>query len=128
MATADPEKPPSRIELYGGYEVYDENGIDLTLLRWNLGRSAEERARAGQQALALTAALRMGRSSAGAAFPQIFWRLAAGAVDFVIVGTWATAVHGAREFRQTPEVCYRSSVLALGLTREGGSCRKRPPS
>ena len=28
---------PSHIEFYGGYEVYDENGIDLTLLRRRSG-------------------------------------------------------------------------------------------
>jgi hypothetical protein len=39
----DESKPAGKIEFYGGYEVYDENGIDLTLLRANFKRNFENR-------------------------------------------------------------------------------------
>ena len=43
MSSHDEGKVVGKIEFYGGYEVYDENGIDLTLLRENLKRTIENR-------------------------------------------------------------------------------------
>ncbi len=36
-------KPAGGIEFYGGYQVYSDSGVDLTLLRENLKRTIEER-------------------------------------------------------------------------------------
>ncbi len=43
MDTPDQTDKPKGIEFYGGYEVYSESGVDLTLLRNNLRRSLEQR-------------------------------------------------------------------------------------
>ncbi|HTU21502.1 MAG TPA: hypothetical protein VMG10_25920 [Gemmataceae bacterium] len=57
MAAPKQKDKPKSIEFYGGYEVYSESGVDLTLLRGNLRRSVEERlannSRAAVGALAL---------------------------------------------------------------------------
>src|SRR5216683_1708059 len=54
------------IEFYGGYQVYSESGIDLTLLRENLKRTATERLRDNQRMLPLIEEL---RQSGRAQFP-----------------------------------------------------------
>ena len=38
MATQDEKKAKPGIEFYGGYQVYSESGVDLTLLRANSAR------------------------------------------------------------------------------------------
>ena len=43
MPSHDESKAPGKIEFYGGYEVYDENGIDLTTLRRNLTLALDDR-------------------------------------------------------------------------------------
>ena len=43
MAAPEQKDKTKGIEFYGGYEVYSESGIDLTLLRENLRKSLEER-------------------------------------------------------------------------------------
>src|SRR6266550_1385680 len=55
----EPAKPGAdMIEFYGGYEVYSESGVDLTLLRRNLQLSLEERLRNNGRMLPLMDALR----------------------------------------------------------------------
>ena len=39
MAAPQQNDKPQHIEFYGGYQVYSECGVDLTLLRQNLSRS-----------------------------------------------------------------------------------------
>src|SRR6516162_494759 len=40
-----PQAPtsPAPVQFYGGYQVYSESGVDLTLLRENLKRSIDKR-------------------------------------------------------------------------------------
>ena len=46
------------MEFYGGYEVYSESGIDLTLLRERLKMTVTERLQANARALKLVEAMR----------------------------------------------------------------------
>ena len=43
MTSHNESKAAGKIEFYGGYEVYDENGIDLTTLRRNLTLPLDDR-------------------------------------------------------------------------------------
>src|SRR5947208_3463039 len=44
---------PAPIQFYGGYQVYSESGIDLTLLRENLKKTVTERLEKNQRGLEL---------------------------------------------------------------------------
>ena len=57
-ADASPKRVGSTIEFYGGYEVYSESGIDLTLLRRNLTLTPTERWEQNFQALRTVEAFR----------------------------------------------------------------------
>src|SRR5687767_10003099 len=58
-ATADAARPrPGGIEFYGGYQVYSESGIDLTLLREQLKWPIEVRYAGNANMLAFTEELR----------------------------------------------------------------------
>ncbi len=61
-ATAgDPATPKSggaKIEFYGGYQVYSESGIDLTLLKRRLAMTPTERWEENSQALQMVEAFR----------------------------------------------------------------------
>src|SRR5262245_60056485 len=94
---AEPKPKPAGIEFYGGYQVYSESGVDLTLLRENLKRSVTERMENNRRAVAHMEALRA--SSAAAQHdlkrrgkpvmfdPEALLRtLADHAVQFVVVG------------------------------------------
>ena len=58
MPSQEENKPAGGIEFYGGYQVYDENGIDLTTLRRNLTLSLENRLDNNARAAAFFADLR----------------------------------------------------------------------
>ena len=58
MPSHDENKCAAGIEFYGGYQVYDENGIDLTTLRRNLTLSLENRLDNNARAAAFFAVLR----------------------------------------------------------------------
>ena len=51
------------MEFYGGYEVYAESGIDLTLLRERLSMTVTERIEANARALRLVDAVRNAKTS-----------------------------------------------------------------
>ena len=119
MPAHDDSKPAAGIEFYGGYQVYDENGIDLTLLRENLKRTVVERlagnARGARLANALEEAGRRLRKSLPAderrrimidASP-ILQQLAAQQVEFVVIGGLAMRVHGSAHITDDLDVCYR---------------------
>jgi elongation factor P--beta-lysine ligase len=55
MSTSD---KPAGIEFYGGYQVYSESGVDLTLLRERLKLTVTERWEQNFQALELVEAFR----------------------------------------------------------------------
>lgn len=108
----------ANIEFYGGYQVYSESGIDLTLLRANLKRTAEERWGNNQSAVAFVRALRasaiqrerQGIAMSGETVPfdpvPILRQLIASAVDFVVIGGLAMRAHGSAHITEDLDVCY----------------------
>jgi hypothetical protein len=119
MSAENQNKPAGGIEFYGGYQVYDENGIDLTLLRENQKRTIEERladnARSGQLVYAMEDAGRRLRKAPPAderrqcmfdASP-ILQQLAVHQVEFVIIGGLAMRIHGSAHVTDDLDICYR---------------------
>jgi predicted nucleotidyltransferase len=119
MPSHDESKAPGKIEFYGGYEVYDENGIDLTLLRENLKRTVDDRlanhVRGARLANAMQEAGRRlrqsslneeGRRIVIDASP-ILQQLAAHKVEFVVIGGLAMRIHGSAHITDDLDVCYR---------------------
>ncbi len=114
----EPRSAP--IEFYGGYQVYSESGVDLTLLRENLKRSVtqlwenncralprfEEVGRAGRKA--------RDESSNGAEFTmleieKILRLLATHQVDFVVIGGLAMIAQGSAYITKDIDLCYSRS-------------------
>ncbi len=125
MPSHDESKTAGKIEFYGGYEVYDENGIDLTLLRENLKRTIENRlannARGARLANAMQEAGRRlrqpspdeeGRLIVIDASP-ILHQLAAHQVEFVVIGGLAMRIHGSAHITDDLDVCYRRTPANL---------------
>jgi hypothetical protein len=103
------------IEFYGGYEVYSESGVDLTLLRENLRKSLEERWRdACRGAIMFEAfrqttpvhALRKERTKMFDA-PAIVRRLTEQHVEFVVVGGLAMIARGSAYLTKDLDICYK---------------------
>lgn len=123
MAASEPTDKPKSIEFYGGYPVYSESGVDLTLLRGNLRRSLEERWEIGQRALAFALALQgsdqprrrralpSDRTTAEAS--ALVKLLAAHHVRYVIVGSPAMYAHGAICGTQDIDICYQRTPANL---------------
>jgi hypothetical protein len=121
MATQEPTGKPGAIEFYGGYQVYSESGVDLTLLRENLRRSLEERWENNRRALAFSHALREAvrgssgtRNNAGEGSPMtdavaVIRQLTSHQVEFVVVGGQAMRAHGSAHVTEDVDVCYRRS-------------------
>ena len=125
MSSHDESKAGKKFEFYGGYEVYDENGIDLTLLRENLKRTIENRlannVRGARLANAMEEAGRRLRKFAPAeegrrividASP-ILHQLAAHQVEFVVIGGLAMRIHGSAHITDDLDVCYRRTPTNL---------------
>lgn len=114
------------IEFYGGYEVYSESGVDLTLLRENLRQSLEERWRRGQRALEFTLALQQSGYMQKETVPPsdkpldtreaivLLKLLAAHHVRYVIVGEQAMHAHGAPLMTEVIDICYQRTPANLG--------------
>ncbi len=119
MSSHDEDKPAGTIEFYGGYQVYDENGIDLTLLRGNLGRTVDERlARsAGASAFAQELAKAGRRQSERPQPPRpitpvidakaILLQLANHRVKYIVIGGLAMVVHGSAQITMDLDLCCR---------------------
>jgi len=132
------------IEFYGGYEVYSESGVDLTLLRDNLKRSATERLRDNQRMLPLIEEL---RRSGRAKFPDeaqqvrrqgmvepeaLLRQLADHHVEYVMIGGLAMIVHGSTHIIKVLDVCYSRTqkniaALAAAFAPLHPSLRGAPP-
>lgn len=114
MAAETPVTRKPGIEFYGGYQVYSESGVDLTMLRENLKRTVEERFRGNRQALEFFEALRGG--SCISETPALLQQLANHQVEYVVVGNAAMALHGSTMLTQVFGICYRraeKNLLAL---------------
>ena len=113
------------IEFYGGYEVYSESGVDLTMLRENMRLSVEERWRKGQRALEFALALQQsGRSPNEIAPPSakpldareaitLVKLLATHRVQYVIVGVQAMHAHGSTWMTEEIDICYQRTSANL---------------
>jgi hypothetical protein len=130
------------IEFYGGYQVYSDTGVDLTLLRENLRRGLEERWERNRQVLAFLDAVRpsrpMNSPSLDQGGPPVFdptalvTLLAREPVEFVLIGGLAMKLHGSVHVTEDLDVCYgRSpaniSALATALASIHPYLRGAPP-
>jgi hypothetical protein len=113
------------IEFYGGYQVYSESGVDLTLLRGNLRRSLEERwenqrrAAAFSQMVAYAERVHRGLP----ARPEyeltrfdpagLLRHLVSHPVEVVVVGGLAMTTHGSAYVTYDLDLCYRRSDANL---------------
>jgi predicted nucleotidyltransferase len=132
--SASPPRPPdlpdpipgtesrcAPIEFYGGYQVYSESGVDLTLLRENLKRTVtqlwenncralprfEEVGRAGRKA-------RGESSTKGTEFimleiEKILRLLSTHQVEFVVIGGLAMIAQGSAYITKDIDFCYSRS-------------------
>lgn len=107
------------IEFYGGYQVYSESGVDLTLLRGNLRRSIEERweknRRAAESMREFQRECQGGNRSNStlsrspvmsdvASFIKLF---IAHGVQFVLIGGQALRAHGSAHITEDTDICYQ---------------------
>jgi predicted nucleotidyltransferase len=118
MASTD-ETKPSEIEFYGGYQVYSESGVDLTLLRRNLERSVEERLENNRRALSFVQAIQPlpGPDARSSAIPRsacpmidaspIILQLIKHDVEFVLIGGMAMRAQGSAHITEDIDFCYR---------------------
>jgi hypothetical protein len=109
------------IEFYGGYPVYSETGVDLTMLRENMRRSVEQRWEDNRRAALLAGAFRQAGRRARNEEASVAGELCVNSLDlirqltthqaeFVIVGGMAMIARGATFTTQDLEVCYRRSA------------------
>jgi hypothetical protein len=105
------------IEFYGGYQVYSESGVDLTMLRENLKHSATERVQENCQAIPFLAEL---DRSARESYPWLRDRprlimldpapllrlLTEEHVDYVLIGGLAMRAHGSAHLTEDLDICY----------------------
>jgi hypothetical protein len=144
MATPEQNDKPQGIEFYGGYPVYSESGVDLTLLRENLQRSLEERWENNRRAAAFGRALQQSASSRGGSrLPEqegpdmvdpitLVKLLVVHQVQFVIIGGQAMRAHGSAHVTEDIDLCYERSTanlaaLAAALTPLHPYLRGVPP-
>src|SRR5262249_24788064 len=96
-------------EFYGGYPVYSESGVDLTLLRENLKRTITERLERNAQAARFFQGLG-GCTSQGGAMPfileGILQQLAVPQVEVVLIGVVAMRVRGSAHVTDDLDICY----------------------
>jgi predicted nucleotidyltransferase len=109
------------VEWYGGYQVYSDSGVDLTLLRANLQRSLEERWEDACRGAAIFEAF--ARSRPGAPRSEgskkvldaqaIVRRLQDQGVQFVVIGGLAMIAHGSAYLTKDLDLCYERSPANL---------------
>jgi hypothetical protein len=106
------------IEFYGGYQVYSESGVDLTLLRENLKRTPTERLQRHSQALKSVEGLAESSRPRASARPDsarrpavldieaILRRLGDQQVEYVVIGGLAMIAHGSDYMTKDVDICY----------------------
>jgi predicted nucleotidyltransferase len=140
MAGPEQADKPQGIKFYGGYQVYSESGVDLTLLRANLLRTPEQRWEEACQGAAIFDAFR--RGAVGSSHrkegkpmldaPGIVRQLTEHGVEFVVVGGLAMIAHGSTYLTKDLDICYsRTSAnlaaLAAALVPLHPYLRGAPP-
>ncbi len=128
MDTPEQTDKPKGIEFYGGYQVYSDSGVDLTLLYSALRRSLEERWIRGRRALASSLALRQALKGNTGPNPPIngdegnphmtdviaFVKLlTAHHVQFVLIGGQAMMAHGSAHITFDTDICYERTPANL---------------
>jgi hypothetical protein len=116
------------IEFYGNYQVYSESGVDLTLLRENLKRTATERLERNSRGLRLVAELDRARRAKGPKDQSIgesimlletdklLQQLVTHQVQFVLIGGMAMRAQGSVHVTEDLDVCYsrtQENIAAL---------------
>src|SRR5262249_48943774 len=117
MATQDPTSKPGGIEFYGGYQVYSESGVDLTLLRRNLQKTPEQRWEDARRGARLLHAFAPG-SSGGPAHRRlpmfepegIVRQLHEHQVEFVVIGGLAMIAQGSTYLTKDLDLCYNRAA------------------
>jgi hypothetical protein len=143
--SSDPETTqPARSDFYGGYQVYSESGIDLTLLRENLKRRVEDRIERNGQAARLVEALRgtsgstsvveaANRGGPGMFDPSaLLRRFVEHQAKFVLIGGLAMAAHGSAYVTRDLDICYSRApenleAVVSALASLHPSLRGAPP-
>ena len=131
------------IEFYGGYQVYSESGVDLTLLRESIKRTPTERIEENCRAIpCLMAFDRAAREN----YPALRKRpslvmldpapllrlLTEKHVEFVIIGGLAMRAHGSAHLTEDLDICYSRApqnlkALAVALAPVHPYLRGAPP-
>ncbi len=124
---------PKTIEFYGGYQVYSETGVDLTLLRENLKRSVTQRWENNRKAVLMARAFaeagRVKRPSQPKSFGNgpmiqeepILRRLVENEIEFVVIGGLAMKSHGSAYITEDLDICYsrkEKNIAALAKAFE----------
>src|SRR5262245_6795653 len=137
VASSGSNKSPVPIQFYGGYQVYSESGVDLTLLRENLKRSISDRWEKNCQALPAIKAFRnaglsskhehstIDRSSVLLDIPGILRLLSTHHVDYVVIGGLALISHGSDYVTKDVDICYSRS--AKNISALAASCSSIHP-
>jgi len=116
---------PGGIEFYGGYQVYSDTGVDLTLLRRNLELSIEERLERNARMLPLIEALTMsgaarsqgrtkpGRRPSMLEVEALLRQLSNSRVAYVLIGGLAMRAQGSAHITEDLDICYARSASNL---------------
>ena len=109
------------IKFYGGYQVYSDSGVDLTLLRRNLDRSIEQRFKNNSRGIAQANSFRAvdSETSTDQASTKvspmvesepILKQLSNHGVEFVLIGGMAMRAHGSACITEDLDICYRRTT------------------
>lgn len=131
------------MEFYGGYQVYAESGVDLTLLRENLNRTVAERIDDNARSLAVADAFEeSGRTSGSHSHNRprfnmldpgpMLRQLIDHDVKVVLIGGLAMVAHGSAYITKDIDLCYGRSkenleALTLALAPLHPTLRGAPP-
>jgi hypothetical protein len=108
---------PAPIQFYGGYQVYSESGIDLTLLRENLKKTVTQRLARNRDGLELVIELDKSRLRKNECLEsqssklmlqdeKLLSLLVKNEVEFVLIGGMAMRAHGSAHITEDVDVCY----------------------
>jgi predicted nucleotidyltransferase len=128
-----PDKPKPH-DFDGGYQIYSESGVDLTLLDENLKKTIEERLEENRRAALFAETLRLSlppgkrhpvppvRRQAMFDPEALIRRLSEHKVEFVLIGGMAMIVHGSAAVTKDLDLCYRrtpENIAALAAALAG---------
>jgi hypothetical protein len=108
---------PAPIQFYGGYQVYSESGVDLTLLRENLKKTVTQRLARNRDGLELVMELDKSRLRKNECLEsqssklmledeKLLSPLVKNGVEFVLIGGMAMRAHGSAHITEDVDICY----------------------